>query len=215
MAYLPPQFKGSGFTCPHCGVVAQFLWQQADYTVTFFGSNARTGSDIHVARCQHCQGQLVWLKEAVKEPVLVHPSTTTAPRPHADLPAELLPDFEEARQICDVSPRGAAALLRLVLQKLCGHLGESGRNINEDIAALVGKGLPAKVQKALDIVRVTGNNAVHPGAMDIADDPETARRLFSLINLIVENRITEPREIESLYGELPETARQAIARRDA
>ena len=52
------------------------------------------------------------------------------------------------------------------LQKLCKVLGQSGNNINEDIKALVESGLDPRVQKALDAVRVVGNNAVHPGQMD-------------------------------------------------
>ena len=39
--------------------------------------------------------------------------------------------------------------------------------------------------------------------------------LFSMINLIVEDRITRPKEIETLYGALPQGAVDAIERRDS
>src|SRR4030095_1883409 len=123
-------------------------------------------------------------------------------------------DYFEASSISTKSPRGAAALLRLAIQKLCIHLGQTGKNINDDIANLVKAGLPAQIQKALDIVRVIGNNAVHPGVIDLNDKPDTVHTLFTLINQIVQDRITQPKEIDSLYNTLPEEARKAIEKRD-
>ena len=61
------------------------------------------------------------------------------------------------------------------------HLNESGKNLNYDIGNLVKKGVPEHVQKALDSLRVIGNNAVHPGELDLKDDVETAILLFRLI----------------------------------
>ncbi len=47
------------------------------------------------------------------------------------------------------------------------QLGNPGEDINADIAALVKDGLWADLlQRALDVVRVTGNEAVHPGQTD-------------------------------------------------
>jgi hypothetical protein len=94
------------------------------------------------------------------------------------------------------------------------HLGEKGRNMNDDIRALVSKGLPVTVQRSLDLCRVVGNNAVHPGEIDLNDSPEIAQHLFSMINFIVEDRIARPREIERLYESLPLEAREAIEKRD-
>jgi len=124
-------------------------------------------------------------------------------------------DYEEASTILDLSPRGAAALLRQAIQRLCVHLGEKGDNINADIAALVEKGLDVRVQQALDVVRVIGNNAVHPGQIDLRDDRATAEKLFGLVNLIAENRISQPKHVAEMFGALPEGARKAIERRDA
>ena len=113
------------------------------------------------------------------------------------------------------SPRGAAALLRLAIQKMCKELGEAGENLNNDIASLVKKGLPPKVQQALDTVRVIGNNAVHPGQIDLRDDVEIANQLFGLLNLIAEVMITQPKHVESLYTSVvPESVRKAIKKRD-
>jgi hypothetical protein len=70
------------------------------------------------------------------------------------------------------------------------------------------------VQKALDVVRVIGNNAVHPGQIDLKDDVETASHLFHLVNLITDVMVIQPRHVDALYEALPETARKAIEKRD-
>jgi len=131
------------------------------------------------------------------------------------MPEDIRADFNEAREIFFLSPRGAAALLRLAVQKLCIVLGESGKNINDDIASLVKKGLSVQIQQALDIVRVIGNDAVHPGQIDLNDDPATAESLFELVNLIIEEKISEPKRLKEMYDKLPATKRDAIAKRDA
>lgn len=131
------------------------------------------------------------------------------------MPANIVADYEEARLIATASPRSAAALLRLCIQKLCKEIGEPGKNINDDIASLVSKGLPVIVQQALDIVRVIGNEQVHPGTLDLRDDPEIANELFGLVNFIVENQIAQPKAIKELFERLPEAKRKAIEQRDA
>ena len=63
-------------------------------------------------------------------------------------------------------------------------------------------------------MRVVGNNAVHPGEMNVRDDPATAESLFALVNFIVEEMISKPKEIAKIYGTIPRAARQAIKKRD-
>ena len=104
--------------------------------------------------------------------------------------------------------------MRLVVQKLCIHLGQPGRNLNDDIAALVRAGLDPQVQEALDTVRVIGNNAVHPGQIELSDDRATAEVLFGLVNLIVEKLISVPKHVREVYDALPQPNRDAIAKRD-
>jgi polyhydroxyalkanoate synthesis regulator phasin len=130
------------------------------------------------------------------------------------MPPECLKDYEEARRVLPESVRAAAALLRLAVQKLCKELGQKGENLNDDIGNLVKNGLDQRIQQALDIVRVTGNNAVHPGEMNLEDSPEVVEELFKLVNMIVDEMITKPRELADLYKKLPEGAREAVAKRD-
>ncbi len=79
---------------------------------------------------------------------------------------------------------------------------------------MVKEGLSPTIQRALDIVRVIGNDAVHPEQMDLKDDVETANKLFELVNLIAQAMITQPKETEQLYETLPEHKRKAIEDRD-
>ena len=85
---------------------------------------------------------------------------------------------------------------------------------NEDIGNLVKKGISSEVQKALDSVRVIGNNAVHPGELDLKDDIQTAISLFRLINYIVDNQISSKKEIDGIFEGLPQKNIEAIERRD-
>ena len=206
MQHYPPEHLKEDFHCPLCGVYAKQHWAQSYHLLwNSYNKNAMT-----VATCSHCEKQSYWLDGR-----MIYPSSGTVELPSSDLPENCLRDYEEARDIVSRSPKGAAALLRLCIQKLMVHLGLPGSNINNDIASLVDSGLPPLVQKSLDICRVIGNNAVHPGEIDLDDSPEIAHHLFRLVNIIVQDRITRPREVEELYGSLPDGARDAIERRDA
>ena len=145
---------------------------------------------------------------------MVDPVQRAGVMPNPDLPDELIADFNEAREIVNASPRGAAALLRLVVQKLCTHLGAVGDTIDKQIADLVSKGLNPLVQQALDIVPVIGNEAVHPGTIDLKDDRDAALRLFQLVNAIAEQMISHPKSVRDMYAMLPEGKRAAIDARN-
>ena len=205
--YYPPKFEADQFHCPRCSVFASQIWRNI---LEEKGGGRFEATDFRASVCVHCREASYW-----QQGRLIDPGTSTAEPPHPDLPQACLADYREARDIVGRSPRGAAALLRVALQKLMSELGESGRNINDDIKSLVSKGLPAIVQQALDFARVVGNNAVHPGEIDVNDNPEIAAQLFTMINFIVEDRITRPKEVQGLYDQLPKGVRDAIAKRDA
>ncbi|GAA0689237.1 hypothetical protein GCM10009104_14540 [Marinobacterium maritimum] len=70
------------------------------------------------------------------------------------------------------------------------------------------------VQKPLDIVRVIGNDSVHPGKIYLDDNKEAALSLFTLVNLICEQMITLPKHIDDLYSSLPAGKLEGIEKRD-
>jgi hypothetical protein len=217
-SYISPQINLNAFNCPHCGAFANQLWY---YTVKVADishlpnniSAVYRGNIEYIkfAECAHCKKHSIWHYDN-----MIFPFSGNAPLPNPDLPDNIKSDYEEAKNIVSLSPRGSVALLRLAIQKLCKHLGESGKNINDDIGNLVKKGLPATLQKALDSVRVIGNNAVHPGQIDLKDDIETAIKLFNFVNIICDAMITQPKKIAEFYDEkLPEDSKKAIEKRDS
>lgn len=203
--YYPPAFQEKKFHCPLCHVYAVQHWH-----VLILGvSNGWVETAMRTSTCGHCSERAYWHNGR-----LIVPSASPAAPMHHDMPEDCRAEYEEARDIVARSPRGAAALLRLCLQKLMPHIGERGKKIDDDIKSLVAKGLSPMIQQALDICRVVGNNAVHPGELAIEDTPEIAHQLFKMINFIVEDRITRPKEVQMLFDQLPQGAVEAIARRD-
>ena len=166
--------------------------------------------NVHLSQCYSCKEIALWIGQNV-----AFPDHVAELVPHSEMPADLRADFMEAARVVNISPRSAAALARLIVQKLMRELGENGKNVNDDIASLVQKGLQPRIQQSLDVVRVIGNNAVHPGSIDLKDDKATAATILQLINMIVDREIAEPKKISEMYEKLPESIRSAIDKRDS
>lgn len=118
-----------------------------------------------VSSCDRCDELAIWIQGR-----LLWPGGGVAPAPNADLPGDVARDYREAASIVRESRMGAAALLRLAVEKLCHSLVSPEKGLNECIATLVRQGLDPEIHQALDYVRVIGNNAVYPGRMDLDDD---------------------------------------------
>lgn len=167
-------------------------------------------TDWKGALCDHCKQISLWYKGK-----LIYPENPNLPPPNEDLNIDIKKDYNEASSIVEKSPKAAAALLRLAIQKLCIQLGEEGSNVNEDIGKLVKKGLPVQIQQALDVVRVVGNDSVHPGQINLDDDKDTAYKLFELVNIIAQTMITQPKEIAKMYSSLSKEKLDGITKRDS
>lgn len=218
--YVAPQVDRMAFHCPFCGVYAQQSWTTLEVRIGG-GYQFMTPTLIQRSACGNCRQHTYWLApddgrpEGASSQLLWPVASPSAPAAHIDMPGEPRADYEEARSIVQGSPRGAVALLRLAVQKLVVALGRPGKDLNADIGALVKQGLPMRVQQALDTLRVTGNNAVHPGQIDLTDDLDRAVALFGLMNYIVEQQITQPKELNAIYDALPQSSLSQIEERDA
>lgn len=215
--YGYPNCQGTPFVCPFpdCRVFAQHYWGrvvslQVNNRGIITSRNCQGDEIVVLALCNSCQRESVFVDGR-----LLYPVQSGAPAPTKDMPGDVISDFEEARQILPISPRGAAALLRLIVQKLLPHLGTTKTEINAGIGELVASGtINRQLQQALDSVRVIGNESVHPGTMDMKDDEATALALFGLVNFIVQKAISEPKEIAEIYASLPANKLAGIEQRD-
>ncbi len=206
MRYTQPEVSKKSFTCPHCGTISKQDWWGSYWNKNVYFEHEE--KELWIGKCQNCEKHTLWINDK-----MYYPETGNAPSPNPEMPNSVKVLYLEAASIHTKSPRGAAGLLRLAIQVLCKELGEEGKNINNDIANLVKKGLPEIVQQSLDIVRVTGNDAVHPGQID-TDNSETVKKLFELVNIIIEYMIALPKKVSGLYDSLPTDKKSAIKNRD-
>lgn len=219
--FVSPSLESGAFNCPHCSAYAQMNWKCLHDGV---------GYSIHLAICQACFNYSLWQRYGFSQngksrlmTEILYPKLSAIP-PAEDMPESIKAIYKEASNVLGDSPRATCALLRLALEELISYLRDNfekykslkGKNINEDIKELVKLGLPVEVQKALDIVRITGNNAVHSTKeLDINDNPEIAHKLFGILNFIVQEMITRPKEINNFFKDnISEGAKEAIKERD-
>ena len=146
---------------------------------------------------------------------MIYPPTRLGPPPNPDMPASAKNLYEEARTVAQPSARAAAGLSRVALESMLRELYPDEQDLNACIAAAVKDGLRRQVQQAMDILRVTGNDALHLAEIRLEDDPETVVALLRLVNLVAEQIISEPQALDDMYASLPEGKRQAIARCDS
>jgi len=212
--YVPPQNRKGAFTCPHCNALTGQTWHVA------LEIKGATDLGLQWAVCQSedCGEVNLWVgpwegpwPENPSAYQLIYPIAAAGSPPNDDLSDDARKDFDEARGIANRSPRGAAALLRLALQKLCAELGYNQHHLNDAISALIKEeALPKTLQQSLHAVRVIGNESVHPGQMDMRDDRDTAMALFDLVNLIAERLISEPKAAKAIYASLPESKKDKV-----
>lgn len=208
MNYIVPQKTKSSFTCPHCNTVSYMEYGEHHFQRDFVRNDFV--NNLTIARCTSCGKKIIWIDDEY-----IYPQKQ-AVEPNEDMPSSVKSLFEEAGNVYTLFPRAACALLRLAIDRLCNELGENDRDINKNIGKLVSRGLPLRIQQALDVVRVVGNKAVHPGtiAFDV-DDEQTAIMLMNLINMIVEYMISQPKQINEMFNQLPDSVKKSISKRDS
>lgn len=235
--FTPPQFYKNNFICPHCNTYSNMKWEhigENDWSVIKNLFNTETtqkysygSAGIYVCTPDCCKNRSYWLghKEQYQsintklhgQGLMIWPNLSTAEHAHEDMPLDIKKDYEEARQVVGISPRAAVALLRLALQKLLAELGGTTGKIDGDIGELVANcTLSKRLEKMSDILRVAGNNSVHPDkiGLNLDGNPELVSVLFRLINTIVEEAITAPQALDDLYDLIPPNLKDGIETRN-
>lgn len=226
--YVPPLYGSGSFNCPNCFAFSQQDWYEtkfnaqegeycieAELTTTHpnfpnLGVNGfRIDNLSAMSICYQCGEISIWI-----DGKMVHPRSSMAPLPNPDMPADVLKIYNEAREVSNLSSRASTALLRLALEKLLPQVGAQKGKIDNMIGELVAKGLPKEVEKALDSLRVIGNEAVHPGTIDLEDNADIAYALFKLLNVVVDRMITQRKEIDEIYNLIPEGKLKGINNRN-
>ncbi len=214
--FVIAELEKEGFTCPNCTAYSNHDW-------TFCSVNETEGrfchkiynsdvvENLYLCKCQHCGYISFWYKNK-----LIWPLASSVEAPIEEMDKDIKELYNEARDIIESSPKGSCAILRLALQKLCNRLAdqEENKKIDGAIKKLVEKGLPTTIQKAMDTIRIVGDEAVHPGEININDNKDLAIAMFRLLNMIVEKMIVEPKQIDDLYNLMPKNKLEGIGNRD-
>ncbi len=204
------------FQCPFCTGICAHNWNYALKSKLLLPieevDNLRW---VIQATCQGCGESSYWTKTYFEETLLFPKQATNVPSPNSDMPENIKQIYREAALIINDSPRASAALSRLAIDLLTKEIESVGKTLNDRIGNLVKSGLPTRIQMGLDAIRVIGNNAIHPGEIDMSDNKDMALSLLKFLNIIVENQISQPKEIEEIYESLPEGTLAAIEKRDS
>jgi hypothetical protein len=110
-------------------------------------------------------------------------------------------DFEEAAAILNKSPRGAAALMRVCIQKLLPLLKDNGLDRSHYDSALIRKGLEVEIQQAMEVLQVLQSDSVQLTTFESQEDKEMAFRIIDSLKAILERRTLQNRDPEERVSE--------------
>ncbi|MEH7557141.1 DUF4145 domain-containing protein [Priestia megaterium] len=231
--YVAPQLGLKAFTCPECKAFSHQTWNEVIFNTNgnSYKLQAFTGPRVDVVKekeelpvsglaghsifhitafshCYSCKAVSIW-----KGNNMVHPNNLNVEPPSLDMPADIVTLYNEARSIAHLSPKSAAGLLRLALEKLLIYLGAKKGTIDSMIQNLVDKEVISPsglVRKALDSIREIGNAGVHTTTINLDEKPEAAFALFKVINFVVEKMITDKKIMEEIYSFIPQEKREKL-----
>jgi hypothetical protein len=140
-------------------------------------------ANLHISNCHSCNGFSLWVGG-----LLVFPT-------RIDKTPELVEeDLEEAAAILNKFPRGAAALMRVCIQKLVPLLEDNDKELNQRISSLVRKGLEMEMQQAMDVLQVLRSDPVQLSRLESQADKKTILRFLDSLKEVLERRMSRNRD---------------------
>ena len=214
-----PQYMRQQFSCLHCKAYAHQRWYKQTigmeddrFNELGYGNMSLifNNQKISASICASCNQATLWEKTRV-----IFPITGLGVPVNDDVEDDVKQVYKEADSIARLSPRAACALLRVALEMLlkqitgCGAIQEAIKNLKQRNL------LQDNFLQKFDILRVTGNHAVHPGTIDFQEKPqEDVKYFFQLFNRIAQHFITEEKEDREHFEKLPEYDRNHITKRN-
>ena len=223
--------KNTSFQCPYClkYVAAtkrtEVIWTPSFYipTTTPEFAHDRMNNESIIAvifhfcpECHQYSISIDCIGEAVKDSGTGISIRPLSPAKHFPdyVPTAIRQDYEEAYAILHLSPKSSATLSRRCLQGMIRDFWRiSEPNLAQSIKKLEGK-IPLQQWRVIDGIRRIGNIGAHM-EKDINTivniDPDEARKLVKLIELLIEQWYIARHEQEELYQDIIEidTSKQA------
>ncbi|MGW5049766.1 DUF4145 domain-containing protein [Actinokineospora sp. NPDC004072] len=211
-----PAVKKDGFECPRCGHFAHQSWEGLHLGVERVSDDLRWRWQASV--CVRCGLPTLWYDGNI-----VFPLARLGKAAHRDMPAEVRELYEEAARVAAVSRRAGAALARATVERLIKHLdpeAPKGANLAGRIERIKARGVSTPVGQMLDVVRVTGNEALHseqPGelavmVLDDVEGPAMLEFLLETANDLVDELITRPAVTGDLWNKLPDGIKSKLTK---
>ena len=199
--------------CPHCGVKSQQKYLNKIYgSYESYVAPKSTPNEGHIQsryktslqglnsiQCGSCGNYSIYHNGK-----MIYPIDSSVSKPNEDMPSNVKKVYYEAKTVLNISPKSACALLRLALEILMNELDINGRTLNDKINNYCNDfDSNNRLIKAFHLVRIVGNETVHPGTIDIDDNEDIARAMFEILNEIVNETITKKKKLDAIFDYLP------------
>lgn len=218
------------YECPHCG---KACFDQGDVIKRYWISHGtndylkmedddakRSSVQLTFGLCPNCKKVAIhmipsWKNEAMKFAFSYPPSSNTIFLPDY-IPEAIRADYLESVAIADLSPKASATLARRCLQGMIHDFwGIVEKNLNAEITALKPH-VPAAQWAAIDGLRKIGNIGAHMEKdveLIIDVDPDEAKKLLKLIELLFEKWYIARHDEEQLLEDIKDMADEKEAER--